>query len=260
MAPFSEKRIPENRTRPGLLVVGHGTRDPCGVAEFHAAVLQVADRLPHVVVRAGFLELTEPSIGEGLRLLSDKGVTHAAVVPLLLLDAGHAKQDIPAEIDRARTQLSFEQLQASPHLGLHERLLRLSADRAEEAVAEHGPADAEYLLVLVGRGNRDPAAWEEMLEFARRRAAPKCADVRVAYLAMAQPSFDDVAHEVSRLPTQTVVVQPHLLFEGQMLASLKRRVAELDRESVQHWILARHLGPSPLLVDAIVDRFMQTES
>ncbi len=44
---------------PTVLLIGHGTRRPAGVAEFHALVAQLRQALPQRTLLAGFLELTE---------------------------------------------------------------------------------------------------------------------------------------------------------------------------------------------------------
>ena len=48
------------RGEPAFLVVGHGSRDPRGVGEFHELVGLVRERNPGLAVEGGFIELSRP--------------------------------------------------------------------------------------------------------------------------------------------------------------------------------------------------------
>ena len=85
----------ENGDAPALLVVGHGSRDPRGAREFHDLVGLVRGRNPSLTVEGGFIELSRPPISECVDRLAESGARNVAVVPLMLLAAGHAKDDIP---------------------------------------------------------------------------------------------------------------------------------------------------------------------
>jgi sirohydrochlorin cobaltochelatase len=269
----------------GLLLVGHGTRDATGCEEFLATAQAVAARLPQIVLEPCFLELAEPTIEMAVERLVESQINHLSVMPLLLFAAGHAKDDIPQAVEAAiATQGLTPLLQAShdrgnqlPHLGCHAKLLELSAVRFAEAI-EQRPEISDYdtTLVMVGRGSRDAQATAEMLRYAqlRHEQAP-VARTEVCFVAMAQPSIEQCLNELSasaerliavqpqrvpvqpqRVPVQPqrIVVQPHLLFGGQLLARIEQLVTEMaTRYPEKEWIVTRHLGPHPLLEDAIVD-------
>src|SRR5215210_3729144 len=92
--------IGEKGTAPALLIVGHGTRDPRGVSEFHELLTLVRERNPLLPVEGGFIELSRPPISECVDRLAEAGALQVAAVPLMLLAAGHAKDDIPATLVR----------------------------------------------------------------------------------------------------------------------------------------------------------------
>ena len=56
---------------------------------------------------------------------------------------------------------------------------------------------------------------------------------------MAEPSFAETLSHVAELPYRRIVVQPHLLFSGELLADIGAKVAEMAR----------------LPADATVDRY-----
>jgi sirohydrochlorin cobaltochelatase len=76
--------------RPGLVVVGHGTRSAAGVAEFHAFLDVVRGLAPDLDVAGGFLELSAPPLTDAVGALRDRGHPTLGVVPLVLVGAGHA--------------------------------------------------------------------------------------------------------------------------------------------------------------------------
>jgi cyclophilin family peptidyl-prolyl cis-trans isomerase len=83
------------------LVVGHGSRDPRGAKEFHELIALIRARNPDLAVGGGFIELSRPPISECVNRLIEGGSREISAVPLMLLGAGHAKDDIPATLAAA---------------------------------------------------------------------------------------------------------------------------------------------------------------
>src|SRR5436190_70542 len=90
----------------GLLLVGHGTRDSAGLAEFRELHRLLVERAGELPVESCFLELAEPNISAGIEALLARGVRQIVVAPLLLFAAGHAKRDIPEGVADALQRLS----------------------------------------------------------------------------------------------------------------------------------------------------------
>ena len=80
--------------RRTILVVGHGSRDAEANVEFEAVVAAYRQRQGEYEVAHGFIELARPSLAEALDELGAKG-GRVVVLPLLLLAAGHVKNDVP---------------------------------------------------------------------------------------------------------------------------------------------------------------------
>jgi sirohydrochlorin cobaltochelatase len=143
------------------------------------------------------------------------------------------------------------------HLGNHPAILQQSAARFQEAVMSRQPiASEQTLLVLVGRGSTDEQAIQAMHEFAA--AAPQAARAvrtMVCFYAMASPSLDETLERAARAGCRRVVVQPHLLFEGQIAERIREsvRVAQLQRPEIE-WIVANPLGPTELVAQAVAGR------
>src|SRR5579859_2757412 len=92
---------PDRRLSPdGVLLMGHGSRDPAGAEEFLALTRAVAAAPPlrDVEVVPGWLEFAGEhveSIQQACRHLVDRGARRIAAVPLILFAAGHGSHDMP---------------------------------------------------------------------------------------------------------------------------------------------------------------------
>ena len=247
----------------GVLVVGHGTRDPRGQAEFLSTVERLTERTPAMRVRPCYLELVEPGIDEGIDRLAEEGATTIVVAPLLLFAAGHAKRDVPRALEQARgrhPRITF--LQAA-HLGCHERILQLSDRRFRDArrvggrSGERLPRDGRSSLwIVVGRGSLEESALAEMERFAHLRAPAAGTDERVVcYLAMARPSFAETLAKSADGRYDRVIVQPHLLFHGELLETIRVQAEACSRQhDFVEWWLCENLGPDVEVAAALADR------
>ncbi|NJA56358.1 CbiX/SirB N-terminal domain-containing protein, partial [Streptomyces sp. NEAU-H3] len=92
-------------SRPALLVVAHGSRDPRHAATVRELVARVERLRPGLAVETAFLDFVEPSVPEALARLAAAGAREVVALPLLLTRAFHAKSDIPAVLDAASRAL-----------------------------------------------------------------------------------------------------------------------------------------------------------
>ena len=241
-----------------LLLVGHGTVDAEGVAEF----VGFTDRLRRVLavegvdVDGGFIELAQPTVHEAWTALTGRGHTRLAAVPLVLVAAGHAKGDIPAALEReVRRDPTTGYVFGRP-LGPHPVLQEILVDRVGAAL-EGVPGD-DTAVLLVGRGSTDPDANSEVCKVARLLQEGRPYEVEPAFVSLARP---DVATGLSRcraLGARRVVVAPYFLFDG----VLPRRVAHQARAwSAGHpdvdVRLAGHLGDCDALAGLVVERYRE---
>lgn len=96
-------------SRPVLLVIAHGSRDPRHAATVHALVRRVRARRPGLRVETGFLDFNIPSVPHGAGVPGGGGRTRCSGPPLLLTRAFHAKADIPAVLREAPARLRIRQ-------------------------------------------------------------------------------------------------------------------------------------------------------
>jgi sirohydrochlorin cobaltochelatase len=244
----------------GLLLVGHGTRDECGLAEFHDLARQVAALANGYLVEPCFLELAQPDIPPAIGRLVDRGVRQIIVAPLVLFAAGHAKRDIPRAVEEAlRIQGSGFRVRYLAALECDQGILDLSRQRFDEALAGEPAVDpADTLLLLVARGSSSPEATAMMHRFAELRSkSTLAACAEVCFVAKARPSLEASLARAAQSRFRRIVVQPHLLFTGQVLEEVRQAVsaAAVSTSDAQkrEWIVTQHLGPSPLVAKAITE-------
>src|SRR5262245_5672240 len=110
----------------GLLLVGHGTRDPVGLREFHDVAAAVAQRAGDWNVEPCFLELSAPDIATAMQRMLDQGIRSITVAPLLLFAAGHVRKDIPAAVAAATRGTPGLQIRQSSALEASSRMVELA--------------------------------------------------------------------------------------------------------------------------------------
>jgi precorrin-8X/cobalt-precorrin-8 methylmutase len=124
-----------------IVIAGHGSRDPEGVSEFEQLAKLVRQRAGERHVEYGFLEFARPTIDEAARTLITNGDQRIAIVPLVLLAANHAKNDLPTEVLALQREFPANQLHYGSALHLHPNILRLFRQRIVEAEVRRKSGD-----------------------------------------------------------------------------------------------------------------------
>lgn len=111
-----------------LLLVAHGSRRE----QSNEEVRLLADKLKSrcgkqfPIIHAGFLELADPLIPEGLKKCIDDGASNITVLPYFLNTGRHVAEDIPGIVDDFRKGTAVE-INVAPHTGASEMMLDLLA-------------------------------------------------------------------------------------------------------------------------------------
>lgn len=196
-----------------LLLVGHGTREPAGVEQFHAFVERVGRLAPHLDVAGGFIELAEPPITEAVARLTALGHREVVAVPLVLVAASHSKGDVPAALVREQVRLPGLTFRYGRPLGVHPIIVSLLDQRLAAAVPL--PDRADTAVVVVGRGATDPDANADVAKIARLlwegRDWPI---VEPAFISLTTPSVPDALERCRLLGATRIAVVPYFLFSG----------------------------------------------
>jgi cobalt transport protein ATP-binding subunit len=239
---------------PALLVVGHGTRDADGVEEFWALSRTIREVAGPLAVEFGFIEMAEPLADLAIDRLVERGLSDIVSVPLVLLAAGHLKNDGPATLARARQRHPDVRFRMGRDLGIDPVVLAVAEDRIRAAIGDDDPA--EVAVVLVGRGSSDPDACGDLFKFGRLLADGRgLGTVEPAFVSVAAPDVPGALERCRRLGARTVVVAPLLLFTGVLVPRIYRQAQDWAAEHPDVDVRgAAHLGPDPRLARLVLER------
>jgi sirohydrochlorin cobaltochelatase len=241
--------------RPALLVVGHGSRDPRGAREFHELVALVRERNPSLAVEGGFIELSRPPISECVSRLVGSGARRIAAVPLMLLAAGHAKDDIPATLVREKTSHPGIDFGYGRALGIRPELLELMDERISATVPEE--EREETAVLVVGRGSSDPDANSDLAKISRLfyegRPYPT---VETAYVSMTPPNVSEGLERLKKLGARRIAVFSYFLFTGILEERIRGQSEEFAAANPELAVsYAGYFGPHEKLVDLLMERY-----
>ena len=248
---------PKNGTPPALLVVGHGSRDPRGTREFHELLALIRGRNPHLSIEGGFIELSRPPISECVDRLAEGGARSVAAVPLMLLAAGHVKDDIPATLVREKLSHPGINFNYGRALGIRPELLELMEDKVSAVVPEN--EKEETAVLVVGRGSSDPDANSDLSKIARLfyegRRYPV---VEGAYVSMTPPAVAAGLERCRRLGAKRVAVFSYFLFTGVLEERIREQSEVFAAENPDVEVrYAGYFGPSERVAELLMKRYAE---
>jgi sirohydrochlorin cobaltochelatase len=241
-----------------VLLVGHGSREPDGNAEFEAVVASYRAARPELRVESAYIELARPLLAEAIDAIA-LAARRIVIVPLFLFSSGHVKNDIPLAVDAARRRFPHVELVAAPALGVHPALVSIAWSRASTVMTTDAASPEKTLLLVVGRGASDPDANGDFCKVARIIGEGRgLLHVEPTFLGITKPSVESSFELVARMRPDHVVVLPYLLFTGRLLTRLAAQVAAFRER--HPWIrasLAPHLGNDARLLALVEERARQ---
>lgn len=132
-----------------------------------------------------------------------------------------------------------------------------SADSASENVVEtastcsgssSGFCSGNYCpkvaMVMLGRGSSSPTATAEMRRFTElRMEMTRVAWGQTGFIHAQSPNVTEALDELAASELPVAVVQPHLLFEGELIDNLRKEVVERQKQQPdRRWIITETLG------------------
>ncbi|MFD4023717.1 sirohydrochlorin chelatase [Streptomyces sp. NPDC058576] len=236
-------------SRPTLLVIAHGSRDPRHAATVHALTERVRAERPGLRVETAFLEFNAPSVPRVLERLAAQGADEVVALPLLLTRAFHAKTDIPSVLREARARLPMLRIRQADVLGPSPLLNATLGRRLREAGVRPGDLPRTG-LVLASAGSSDPEAIAVIAEIARELRHTGWCAVRPAFASALLPRTEDAVRALRAEGVDRVAVAPYVIAPGR----LPDRIAA-GAEAAGADVLADVLGPAPELARLLLTRF-----
>ena len=117
-------------TQRGIVLFGHGSRDPLWRKPIEAVAARVRTLDAAVAVRCAYLELTEPDLATTVDALMAEGVRSITVVPMFLGVGKHAREDLPLLLDALRRQHPETQFNLQASVGEQPAMIELLAQLA----------------------------------------------------------------------------------------------------------------------------------
>lgn len=263
-ATLASLHLPSLPTKRPLLLIGHGTRDTEGrqsLLDF-ADAYQVLDRSRPVL--PCFLELTEPTIQQGVDRCVEQGYTDLSVLPILLFAARHNKFDVTNELDRARQRHPQITFHYGRHFGITPTILDLWRSRLAEfdrpAYNPRGISRKDTVLLVVGRGASDPDANSDVYKLARLLwEGSGYQTVEVCFIGITHPRLEEGFRRARLYQPKRIIVLPHFLFTGLLVKKIYdiSMQQQLEHPGIELTNLPE-IGLHPHLFSILRDREIET--
>jgi len=233
-----------------VLYVAHGTRVAAGIREAKAFVERAKKRVHLQVQEMCFLELAEPTIEQGVAACVAQGATSIAIVPILLLTANHAKQDIPQAILPLQAHFPHVRFSYGKPFGIDRRLIAQLYGRIQQT---HIKLTEDSEVLLVGRGSSDVAVLRDFTEIATRlKLFFGIRHVNIAFLYGNGPTFEEYVANLQNNRAKKIFIVPYLLFQGLLRNHIDKTLLEATVE--QQLIICDSLGYGNNVLDVLVER------
>lgn len=243
-----------------ILLVGHGSRDQEGNEELLRFADTVKARVPEMIIETCFLELTTPTIPQGIARCVELGATRVVLVPIILMAAGHTKIHIPDAIDHAKRRYPHVEFVYGRPIGVHQKVVNILKARLAESgfagAGEEGTRAADTAVLLLGRGSSDADANSDFYKMARlfwEQAPVKI--VESCFIGVTEPSLPEGLERCRQLGAKTIYVLPYFLFTGVLIKRIEQMVGEFAEQNGDcRVVLADYFGLHPELVELLLER------
>lgn len=244
-------------TEPALLIAGHGSRHAGAVSEFFALTGRVRKLEPSIEVGCGFIEQSPPAVSVAAADLVASGAEDIVVVPLMLLAAGHTKNDIPALIVRERLTHPGVSFRYARNLGIHPDLLAIVDERLEASVAHE--ERSETAVLLVGRGSSDPDANSDIYKVGRLLAEGRPYPmVETCFVGITEPRVPEGLERCRRLGATRIVAVPYFLFTGVLTERIAAQCSAFASTHPEVEVrVAGYIGPDERVARLVLDRYRE---
>jgi sirohydrochlorin cobaltochelatase len=249
-------------SKKGILICGHGSRDPEGVSGFKELVRLLKLRYPNHEVDYGFLEFSHPVYAAAVERMYLNGVREITAIPAILFAGGHAKNDIPYEMNTLQSQYPDLTIKLGKHFGITPSILQLCQKLTEKAVSKLAPLDRkETCLLVVGRGTSDPDANSDIAKMTRMIwEGMGFGFATTTYIGVTQPLLKDTLPMIDTLPFKRIIVLPVFLFTGVLLKKIYAQVEEFAQNATTEICYTASFETDELLLQTIDQRIAEVDT
>lgn len=243
-----------------LLMIGHGTRDEDGRQSFldFANAYQTLDLCRPVV--PCFLELTGPTIQEGVDQCVEQGYTELSALPILLFAARHNKFDVTNELDRAKARHPQVKFHYGRHFGITTGILDLWRDRLSQLDQPQWQRK-DTVLLFVGRGSSDPDANSDVYKMARILwEGSGYQTVEICFIGITHPRLEEGFRRARLYQPKRIIVLPYFLFTGALVKKIFNITAQQQEQYPEiSMTCLPEMGIQPQLLSILREREIETQ-
>jgi sirohydrochlorin cobaltochelatase len=121
----------------GLILFGHGARDPSWRVPLDELAAASARRDPSCAVEVAFLEMQKPSLLEAIDALAAREVFEVTIAPVFWSRGGHVDHDLPPLVAAAKARHPQLKVQVLPVLSALPGLIDFIAARVTSPSPAH---------------------------------------------------------------------------------------------------------------------------
>jgi sirohydrochlorin cobaltochelatase len=108
-----------NSEQKGLVLFGHGARDPRWADTMEALAERIGALDPELPLQLAFLEFMSPDLSAAVDVLVARGVRSIVVAPVFLAAGGHVLRDLPDRLAAIAERHPGLRVTVEPALGSH---------------------------------------------------------------------------------------------------------------------------------------------
>lgn len=244
-----------NPTSCAYLLVIHGSRDPRPQQAIEILVQQLSEQLERDATPLNYmgwaaLELQPQPLHQQICQFATEALTRQIdrlhIIPLFLLPGVHVKEDIPAEVERARQKIRTElDIVICPYLGSYPSI----AQRLTHVLNQKSEIEA---WVLLAHGSRHPGGNQPIQDITLQLHQQSHKPVLPAYWSVL-PHLETQIQALVNSGYDRIGILPYFLFAGGITDAIAQSVNQLSSQFPQtEFYLAEPMGVSPNLIKQIM--------
>jgi sirohydrochlorin ferrochelatase len=238
-----------------ILYICHGSRVKKACEQAITFIKKCMAQSPVSIQEFCFLELASPTIEEAYEKCVQRGADKIIVLPVFLLTAVHAKEDIPKELERIRKRFPHVEMVYGRPIGVHHHMIDILIERLHETGED---LSEDSMVLLIGRGSSDPDVKRDLTHIAhllKRKAGLSRVDT--CYLTAAKPGLEEALFTAKQSSYKKIFIIPYLLFTGILMNTIQKTIKNGFADGEKEYILCNYLGYHPLIGNILQERFAE---
>ncbi|UOG32537.1 CbiX/SirB N-terminal domain-containing protein [Leptospira noguchii] len=244
---------------PGILIVGHGSREPSYDGEFRKFVEGYHNLHPEYEIRTAYVELSKSDVKTTLREFS-KTHNKILIFPLFLFASNHVKNDISLILSDLKREFVNHRFISAMPLGVHSNIINLLHIRSKQNKSFR--TQSKTGVIVVGRGASDADSNGDFYKVVRFfEESSSFLFVKPSFIGITKPLLRESLEMCIKLRPEHILILPYFLFYGKLI----QNIYNISREYSEKypWIkieTALHFGPDPILYPILDERISQALS